>query len=43
MILSDISNVRTLFKQGMYGGQPTAKRFLIITPGSLVKVGESFM
>lgn len=22
----------------MYGGQPTAKRFLIITPGSLVKV-----
>ena len=23
----------------MYGGQPTAKRFLIITPGSLVKVG----
>ena len=25
----------------MYGGQATAKRILIITPGSLVKVGES--
>ncbi|XP_028396792.1 DNA repair and recombination protein RAD54B-like [Dendronephthya gigantea] len=35
--LQCISLVWTLFKQGMYGGQPIAKRFLIITPGSLVK------
>ena len=30
---------RTLHKQGMYGGQPVVKRTLVITPGSLVKVG----
>lgn len=29
---------RTLHKQGVYGGHPTVKRTLIITPGSLVKV-----
>ena len=29
---------RTLHKQGMYGGLPSVKRTLIITPGSLVKV-----
>lgn len=29
---------RTLHKQGMYGGHPSVKRTLIITPGSLVKV-----
>ena len=35
--LQCISLVWTLYKQGMYGGQQVAKRFLIITPGSLVK------
>ena len=30
--------IRTLHKQGPYGGQPVVKRTLIITPGSLVKV-----
>ena len=29
---------RTLHKQGMYGGQASIRRTLIITPGSLVKV-----
>ena len=29
---------RTLHKQGMYGGRPSVKRTLIITPGSLVTV-----
>ena len=31
---------RTLHKQGPYGGKPVAKRTLIVTPGSLVKVGS---
>ena len=30
--------VRTLMKQGPYGGRPVTKKTLIITPGSLVKV-----
>jgi len=32
-----ISLIWTLHKQGMYGGHPSVKRTLIITPGSLVK------
>ncbi|XP_078362706.1 DNA repair and recombination protein RAD54B-like isoform X2 [Oculina patagonica] len=35
--LQCISLIWTLHKQGMYGGQPSVKRTLIITPGSLVK------
>ncbi|XP_073258771.1 DNA repair and recombination protein RAD54B-like [Porites lutea] len=35
--LQCISLLWTLYKQGMYGGQPTLKRTLIVTPGSLVK------
>lgn len=31
---------RTLYKQGPYGGKPVIRRALIITPGSLVKVGS---
>ena len=30
---------RTLLKQGAYGGKPVVKRALVVTPGSLVKVG----
>jgi len=30
--------VRTLLKQGAYGGKPVVKRALVVTPGSLVKV-----
>ncbi|XP_046840079.1 DNA repair and recombination protein RAD54B-like [Xenia sp. Carnegie-2017] len=35
--LQCISLIWTLYKQGAYGGQPVAKRFLVISPGSLVK------
>lgn len=35
--LQCISLIWTLHKQGVYGGHPTVKRTLIITPGSLVK------
>ena len=30
--------IRTLLKQGVYGGKPVVKRALVVTPGSLVKV-----
>jgi hypothetical protein len=30
---------RTLYKQGPYGGKSIVKQALVITPGSLVKVG----
>ena len=30
--------IRTLLKQGAYGGKPVVKRALVVTPGSLVKV-----
>lgn len=35
--LQCISLIWTLYKQGPYGGKPVGKRFLIVTPGSLVK------
>ena len=38
-----VSHCRTLHKQGMYGGEPTLKRTLIVTPGSLVKVYAHFV
>ena len=40
IFISRISS-RTMLKQGMYGGKPAAKRILIITPSSLVKVQYS--
>ena len=30
--------LRTLIKQGAYGGRPVVKKAIIITPSSLVKV-----
>jgi hypothetical protein len=42
MFIGIICIFRTLYKQGPYGGKPVAKRILIITPGSLVKVRIMF-
>ncbi|XP_014664891.1 PREDICTED: DNA repair and recombination protein RAD54B-like [Priapulus caudatus] len=35
--LQCISVIWTLYKQGVYGGKPSLKRILIVTPGSLVQ------
>ena len=40
MIMIDIL-LRTLLKQGPYGGRPVVKRVLVVTPGSLVKVSQT--
>ena len=37
--LQCITLLWTMLKQGMYGGRPEVKRAIIVTPGSLVKVG----
>ena len=38
--LQCIALLWTMLKQGMYGGRPIVKKAIIITPGSLVKVGH---
>ena len=38
ILVCSLLYVRTLLKQGAYGGKPVVKRALVVTPGSLVKV-----
>ena len=37
--LQCITLLWTMLKQGMYGGRSVVKKAIIVTPGSLVKVG----